>query len=139
MSQRVVVTRHGRLRGILITLPDPQLPPVEAYLGLEYASLLGGELRFMPPTTPTTASWEGVRTALKFKPVCPQPVPDVDAMAAAGTASAEVVEHLRRIVPFLERQQEDCLYLNVYVPTNMGELTVLNFNYFFPLYFSLLP
>jgi len=113
MSRRVVSTRYGRLRGILIDLPEPTLLPVEAYLGLEYASLLGGELRFLPPTSPVTR-WDGVRTALKFKPVCPQPLPDLNELAQR--APAAVVDRLRRIVPFLEQQQEDCLYLNVYVP-----------------------
>jgi len=113
MSRRVVITRYGLLRGILIDLPEPTLPPVEAYLGLEYGSLLGGELRFLPPTSPMTR-WDGVRTALKFKPVCPQPLPDLSDVAKR--APATVVDRLRRIVPFLEQQQEDCLYLNVYVP-----------------------
>jgi len=118
MSRRVVVTRYGRLRGILIDLPEPTLPPVEAYLGLQYGSLLGGELRFLPPTSPVTR-WEGIRTALKFKPVCPQPLPDLNDVARH--APAAVVDRLRRIVPFLEQQQEDCLYLNVYVPVR-GQL-----------------
>jgi len=113
MSRRVVSTRYGRLRGILIDLPEPTLPQVEAYLGLEYASLLDGELRFLPPTSPVTR-WDGIRTALKFKPVCPQPLPDLTELARR--APAAVVDRLRRIVPFLEQQQEDCLYLNVYVP-----------------------
>ena len=120
MSRRVVTTRYGRLRGILVNLPEPTLPPVEAYLGLEYASLLGGELRFLPPTSPVTR-WDGVRTALKFKPVCPQPLPDLNDIARRAPSS--VVDRLRRIVPFLEQQQEDCLYLNVYVPVRGQWLT----------------
>jgi len=80
MSTRVVETQYGRLRGVLITLPPLPFPPirpgsegvpvdasssgaagadtshqarrVEAYYGLQYASVLGGELRFMPPTGP---------------------------------------------------------------------------------------
>jgi len=105
MSQRIINTAHGRLRGLLINLPNATLPPVEAYLGLEYASLRGRELRFMPPTVGGAAAWDGVRTALKFRPICPQNVP-------THIAS----ERLGRILPFLEPQQEDCLYLNVYVP-----------------------
>jgi len=105
MSQRIINTAYGRLRGLLITLPNRTLPPVEAYLGLEYASLRGRELRFMPPTVSRTGPWYGVKTALKFRPICPQHVP------------AEIrSERLGRILPFLEPQQEDCLYLNVYVP-----------------------
>jgi len=105
MSRRVIDTAHGRLRGLLINLPNRTLPPVEAYLGLEYASLRGRELRFMPPTVGRSGPWSGVRTALKFRPICPQPVP-------THVAS----DRLRRILPFLEPQQEDCLHLNVYVP-----------------------
>ena len=105
MSQRVINTAHGRLRGLLITLPNRTLPPVEAYLGLEYASLRGRELRFMPPTVARSGPWSGVRTALKFRPICPQTVP-------THIAS----DRLGRILPFLEPQQEDCLHLNVYVP-----------------------
>lgn len=105
MSQRIINTRQGRLRGLLITLPNRTLPSVEAYLGLEFASLRGRELRFMPPTVGRTGPWHGVKTALKFRPICPQTVP-----------SEITSERLGRILPFLEPQQEDCLYLNVYVP-----------------------
>jgi len=105
MSQRIINTRYGQLRGLLITLPNRTLPPVEAYLGLEYASLRGRELRFMPPTVSRIGPWNGVRTALKFRPICPQTVPtDI------------TPDRLSRILPFLDAQQEDCLYLNVYVP-----------------------
>jgi carboxylesterase type B len=114
MSQRVVETRYGRLRGILVELPIQSLPSVDAYLGIEYGSLHSGELRFLPPTSPATRPWTGIRTAMKFKPVCPQPLPDFDELQK--TAPEFVIEHLKRIVPFIERQQEDCLHLNVYVP-----------------------
>jgi len=124
MSRRVVTTRYGRLRGILVDLPEPTLPPVEAYLGLEYGSLLGGELRFLPPTSPVSR-WDGVRTALKFKPVCPQPLPDLDDLAQRAPASD--VDRLRRVVPFLDQQQEDCLYLNVYVPVRGQQSVICHF------------
>lgn len=120
-SQRVVSTQYGRLKGILITMPDPELPKVEAYLGLEYASLLNGDLRFMPPTSPV-GKWDGVRSAIKFKPVCPQRIPDMEEMEKKMTT--ERLEHLRMVMAYLERQQEDCLNLNVYLPviqSNSGE------------------
>jgi len=113
MSQRIVTTQYGRLRGILVTFPERRLPDVEAYLGLEYASLLGGELRFMPPTSPIV-HWDGVRAAHKFKPVCPQKLANLDNLEL--TMPRRRVNHLRRLRPFLERQQEECLSLNVYVP-----------------------
>ena len=106
MSPTVIETQHGKLRGVLITLTNRQLPQVEAYLSLQYASLLGGELRFMPPTG-TTEKWDGVRVALKFRPVCPQRVPSLDELALIMPRVR--VQHFSRILPFLERQSEECL------------------------------
>jgi neuroligin len=120
MSPRVLQTSQGKLRGILITRSSPghqqqqqQLPPVEAYLGLQYASTLGSNLRFMPPTS-SMEKWEGIRVALKFRPVCPQPLPDIDHLSRKLPRGR--VDHFRRLMPFLERQNEDCLYLNIYTP-----------------------
>jgi len=128
LSQRIVTTRYGQQRGILVTLPVSPgvspLPPVEAYLGVDYGSLLGGELRFMPPTSPVTR-WDGVRAALKFRPVCPQHVPialtaplngDDNTWRNGNEMPHRRVEQLKRLKPFLERQNEECLSLNIYVP-----------------------
>jgi len=107
MSARVVETQYGKLRGVRVTLSNRRLPPVDAYFGLQYATLLGGQLRFMPPTG-TTERWSGVRVALRYRPVCPQPQPP------------RLVQERRHrridMTLFVKRQREDCLYLNVYVP-----------------------
>jgi len=115
MSARVVDTQFGKLRGVLIALPGSRsdLGPVEAYFGLQYASILGGELRFMPPTSPKE-KWDGIRVALKFRPVCPQRLPDLGHMEQRLPLTA--LNHWKRLMPFLEKQQEDCLNLNIYVP-----------------------
>lgn len=113
MSPRVVETQYGHLRGVLVTLPNNRLPQVEAYLGLQYASIMGNDLRFMPPTGPLD-KWDGIRVALKFRPVCPQRKPDIDAMKRELPLGR--VDHISRLLPFLENQAEECLNLNVYVP-----------------------
>lgn len=113
MSTRVVETQYGRLRGVLYSAPDPLLPQVEAYLGLQYASLLGGQLRFMPPTTPME-KWDGIRVALRFRAVCPQRLPDLKQLERKAPATE--VQRWKSLLPFLENQQEDCLSLNIYVP-----------------------
>lgn len=117
LSQRIVSTRYGQLRGILVSLRAPggqvELPAVEAYLGLEYGSVQGGDLRWMPPTTPVNR-WDGIRSALKFRPVCPQPTGDTGDDESARPLKR--VEILKRLRPFLERQDEECLSLNIYVP-----------------------
>jgi len=106
MSARVVETQYGKLRGVRVTLSNRRLAPVDAFLGLQYASLLDGQLRFMPPTG-TTEHWKGVRVALRYRPVCPQP-----------PALEHESPNSRRIdmSQFVEHQREDCLNLNVYVP-----------------------
>ena len=115
MSPRVVDTQFGKLRGVLIALPGSRtdLRPVEAYFGLQYASMLGGELRFMPPTSPME-KWDGIRVALKFRPACPQRLPDLDRLEQRLPLTA--LNHWKRLMPFLEQQQEECLNLNIYVP-----------------------
>lgn len=113
MGPRILETQYGRLRGVLVPSPDPRLSPVEAYLGLQYASLLGGQLRFMPPTGPME-KWDGIRVAVKHRPVCPQRLPDLRELER--TEPAAEVERWKNLLPFLENQQEDCLSLNVYVP-----------------------
>ena len=78
-----------------------RLPLVEAYLGLQYASLLDGDLRFMPPTS-TTEKWDGIRVALRYRPVCPQspPPPAAGRDAVAQTSSRD--DHIDRLPPFLD-------------------------------------
>jgi neuroligin len=114
VSQRIVYTQYGPLRGILVTLPNTHLQDVEAYYGLQYASLLSGDLRFMPPTSPMD-KWDQPRLAMKFKPVCPQRLPNLAALQ--NKIPFGRVEHFQRLIPFLEDQAEECLNLNLYVPT----------------------
>ena len=130
MSSNIVETQYGKLRGVLVTLPggagggvggrigQQQPPQVEAYLGLQYASVLGGELRFMPPTS-SLEKWDGIRVALKFRPVCPQRVPSEEQLRRRMPNGR--VEHFKRLLPFLEKQSEECLNLNIYVPVRAGQ------------------
>jgi len=123
MSPRVVQTSQGKLRAVLVARPElAGLPPVEVFLGVQYASTLGSELRFMPPTA-SMEKWDGVRVALQHRPVCPQRLGDLDRPGTAAAAAETPplrrrgrAERLRRLLPFIEKQSEDCLNLNVFVP-----------------------
>lgn len=66
LSSRVVTTNYGKLRGLSVQFEDSGLQDVEAYLGIQYASLKGSNLRFMPPTNPVE-KWDGVKIANSFK------------------------------------------------------------------------
>lgn len=67
----------------------------------------------MPPVTPST--WRNTRLADRFSPVCPQ-VPPVSGDDALFDIPRGRLAQLRRILPLLSNQSEDCLYLNLYVP-----------------------
>ncbi|KAJ6649750.1 Neuroligin-4, Y-linked [Pseudolycoriella hygida] len=108
-STNTVKTKYGLLRGIMVRAN----PSVEAFLGVPYATPPVGSLRFMPPVTPST--WRNTRLADRFAPVCPQ-VPPVHGDDALFDIPRGRLAQLRRIMPLLANQSEDCLYLNLYVP-----------------------
>lgn len=117
LGPTVVTTKYGKLRGSLVEFPkDAYLPlkPVEAYLGIPYAALKRNNLRFMPPTSPQQR-WKGIHAASRVSAVCPQKLlreKPLSAFLPQGT-----VEVLTRIGTFTKDQKEDCLTLNLYVPS----------------------
>ncbi|GBM44764.1 Neuroligin 4-like [Araneus ventricosus] len=111
----VVTTKYGSLRGVIEVLSNKHLQPVEMFLGVPYAGVPLGSLRFLPPGTPP--QWKGIRTADHLGPVCPQRVPDIsNETEALKRMPAGRYEYLKRLLPFLVNQSEDCLYLNIYTP-----------------------
>lgn len=108
LSSRIVRTKYGELSGVIVTL-DRYLEGVEVFRGVPYASPPIGSLRFMPPVS--GALWHGVKHADKFGPVCPQKLPELSDKMPKGR-----VEYLKRLLPYLKNQSEDCLYLNIYAP-----------------------
>lgn len=117
---RQIVLKQGKLQGVIVEPKvNRDLPPVEQYLGIPYAAAPVGELRFMPPGS--APQWYGVKIADNFGPVCPQQFPDTKNMAP------ERKEYFKRLVKFLSKQDEDCLYLNIYAPVQ-GKNKIKNAN-----------
>uniref|UniRef100_A0AAG5CVE5 Carboxylesterase type B domain-containing protein n=2 Tax=Anopheles atroparvus TaxID=41427 RepID=A0AAG5CVE5_ANOAO len=113
-SNSVVKTKYGPLRGIVFRA-SPVV--VEGFLGVPYASPPIGSLRYMPPVTPST--WKFTRLVDRYAPVCPQRLPRLDGGDGPGTLGdlpLDRLKQLRRLMPTLVNQSEDCLYLNLYVP-----------------------
>ncbi|KAJ8255509.1 hypothetical protein COCON_G00193730 [Conger conger] len=109
----VVTTNYGKIRGLKTALPNEILGPVEQYLGIPYAAPPTGSRRFQAPEPPS--SWPGIRNATQFAAVCPQYLEDRyllnDMLPVWFTANLDTV------VTYVQDQNEDCLYLNIYVPT----------------------
>ncbi|XP_072560415.1 neuroligin-1-like isoform X1 [Paramormyrops kingsleyae] len=115
----VVTTAYGKVRGFKKELGNDILGPVVQFLGVPYAAPPTGGRRFQPPEPPIP--WSGTRNATQFAPVCPQTVlegrlPDV-MLPVWFTNGLEVVSS------FVQDQSEDCLFLNIYVPTEDGPLS----------------
>ncbi|XP_055548902.1 uncharacterized protein LOC129732246 isoform X2 [Wyeomyia smithii] len=110
-STNIIKTKYGPIRGIL----KHSNPIVETFLGVPYASPPVGNLRYMPPVTPSM--WKTVRLADNYSPVCHQTLPK----SQFGSDYPDIhlfprLTQLRRLLPLLANQSEDCLYLNLYVP-----------------------
>lgn len=118
LSSRIVRTKYGELSGVIVTL-ERNLDSVEVFRGVPYASPPIGSLRFMPPVS--GALWQGVKVANKFGPVCPQKLPELSEKIPRGRS-----EYLRRLLPYLQNQSEDCLYLNIYAPAQGEHFFIAN-------------
>uniref|UniRef100_A0A336M8Z5 CSON013526 protein n=1 Tax=Culicoides sonorensis TaxID=179676 RepID=A0A336M8Z5_CULSO len=120
-SSRIVETKNGRIRGIIVDLERKRLESVEVFRGIPYAKAPSGELRFQPAQE--QESWNGTFLADKFGPVCPQMFPNLQNKTAALLRMSSIrFEHLKRLMLDLQHQSEDCLNLNIYVPSkgNLG-------------------
>ncbi|EDV95063.1 GH23353 [Drosophila grimshawi] len=117
-GHRIVQTRYGRLHGMILPLDNFRfLRSVEVFLGVPYAT---PPIKQNRPTR-APAPWEGIRISDKYSPVCPQRLPNIqNETAALEKMPKGRLEYLKRLLPFLENQSEDCLYLNIFSPVNAG-------------------
>lgn len=115
LTTRIVRTKYGDVSGMIVSLDSRHLEPVEVFRGIPYAMPPTGSLRFMPPVS--GALWSGVKYADKFSPVCPQRLPDIsNETLALKRMPKGRLDYLKRLLPYLQNQSEDCLYLNIYAP-----------------------
>ncbi|XP_029408171.2 neuroligin 4-like [Bactrocera dorsalis] len=120
LGHRIVQTRYGRLHGLILPLDNFRfLRSVEVFLGVPYATPPTKQNRFSPTRAP--APWDGIRISDKYSPVCPQRLPNIqNETAALEKMPKGRLEYLKRLLPYLENQSEDCLYLNIFSPNNAG-------------------
>jgi para-nitrobenzyl esterase len=93
-----VETSHGKIRGLDVN-------GIKVFKGVPYGASTAGKNRFLPPSAATP--WTGVRDALAFGHIAPQPLGD--AVTAYG-----------RLIGWDKQpggMSEDCLVLNVWTPS----------------------
>jgi para-nitrobenzyl esterase len=93
VSDLIATTKQGKVEGV------EKLGCLQ-FRGIPFAAPPVGNLRWQPPQPP--ASWDGVRDATEFGPICPQVA---GTMEALGGRQAEP-----------DPMSEDCLTLNVFTP-----------------------
>ncbi|GJQ67139.1 hypothetical protein Trydic_g8056 [Trypoxylus dichotomus] len=115
-SLKLTKTRYGRLQGLILPMDQHKyLKPIEVFLGVPYATPPVHSNRFSPTRTPSP--WDGVRISDKLGSVCPQKLPDIsNETEALEKMPKGRLEYLKRLLPYLKNQSEDCLYLNIYAP-----------------------
>ncbi|KFB50048.1 AGAP011916-PA-like protein [Anopheles sinensis] len=114
-SSRIVETKSGAIRGVILELNSKHLEPVEVFKAVPYATPPTGSLRFEPPKK--LPPWTGTKLADTFSNVCPQNFPDISNRTAVLLSMPKGrYQHLKRLQPLLANQSEDCLTLNIYVP-----------------------
>ncbi|XP_044731238.1 neuroligin-4, X-linked-like, partial [Chrysoperla carnea] len=120
LSTHIVQTRYGRLQGLLIPMDQHRfLKPLEVFYGVPYATPPVRSNRFSPTRTPSP--WDGVRISDHMGPVCPQKLPDIsNETAALERMPRGRLEYLKRLLPYLKNQSEDCLYLNIFAPAQVN-------------------
>uniref|UniRef100_A0A7M4ERI2 Carboxylesterase type B domain-containing protein n=1 Tax=Crocodylus porosus TaxID=8502 RepID=A0A7M4ERI2_CROPO len=115
----VVTTNFGKIRGIKKELNNEILGPVIQFLGVPYAAPPVGEHRFQPPEPPSP--WSDIKNATQFAPVCPQNI--IEGRLPEVMLPVWFTNNLDVVSTYVQDQNEDCLYLNIYVPTEDGPLT----------------
>lgn len=114
---REVQVKQGRLTGVVREMNvQSRLKNVDQFLGIPYAEAPVGSRRFMPPSSPLP--WTDIKRAYKMEAVCPQKLPNLS--DPTGYSKGRY-DQIKRLLPYLMKESEDCLYLNLYVPS-FGEL-----------------
>lgn len=110
---REVQIKQGKIIGIVREMSSQlRLKNVDQFLGVPYAEAPIESRRFMPPSPPL--AWQGVKYANKMGDVCPQKLPN---LADSNGFTKGRYDQIKKLLPFLTSESEDCLYLNLYVPS----------------------
>ncbi|XP_040838118.1 liver carboxylesterase 1-like [Ochotona curzoniae] len=102
----VVNTRQGKVLGKFVSV-EGVAQPVAVFLGIPFAKPPLGSLRFAPPEP--AEPWSYVKNTTSYPPMCSQ-ITTEDSLNPDLNPNRENVTL---------KMSEDCLYLNVYTPSNL--------------------
>ncbi|PIO33447.1 hypothetical protein AB205_0208930 [Aquarana catesbeiana] len=102
----VVDTSYGKLKGTTLMVKETDRT-VDTFYGIPFAKPPVGPLRFAAPEPPEP--WKSVREATENPPMCPQ-------NAEHFGKALKLIDMVVTLPP----TSEDCLYLNVFTPSDRG-------------------
>lgn len=118
LSQRIITTRQGKYRGVIVEFPArSSLRDLDAYNGIHYGSFADDNHRFAYPR-PLSVPWDIIDT-LHPGPSCPQ-----GPKKSEGKVDFRENGDRKRYALNNETIHEDCLYLNVFAPVQ-GKYTYI--------------
>jgi hypothetical protein len=114
-------THLGDVIGMLITFRSKQLRPIQIFKQLQFSSINGNERRFLSPLR--AKIWTGARypSNITNAGVCPQR--HIHERSLIEQYPELYIERLKQRAPSVVFQTEDCLFINMFVPT-LGKWTL---------------
>ena len=119
-STRTFSTRYGMMQGMTKEYNSIiGLDPVDRILSIMYATTKTTRLRFMPASSPLE-KWTGIRMPIHFRSTCVQKIRNEENLRNVGVPD-RLIDRLLKVEAAASSQTEDCLTLNLYIPTTPGE------------------
>lgn len=103
------IPSQGKVMGVEVS--KVRIQKIVAYYGIPYAQPPTGLSRFAPPVTNPLPSWKDVRREIDFKPSCLQSKENYK------ESELNFLQLMGDIDLTSSNMSEDCLYLNIFVPT----------------------
>ncbi|CAG2184832.1 unnamed protein product [Mytilus edulis] len=125
LETHYVKNRHEKLVGHFMTFPKATgLLPADNFLGIGYASLGNGRMRFMPPSS---RKWRHRKSYLKKGYGCMQKEPNW--RKYVRQVPKEVAQHMYAVVSEITVKSTECLNLNIY-RTQIGKFFIFLMSYY---------
>lgn len=114
----VMIPNQGMLMGVYLKMF--RIQRIIGYLGIPYAQPPINDKRFQPPVVDNLPRWDGIRNASTIAPDCWQKprksVNGAEDDAFVKLTSAMQGSTLSNMTEDQRQYDEDCLYLNIYIP-----------------------